>query len=88
MPIMFVSHEVSDYDKWKNALDQSPAINGLQEMKIYRSTSGHRVVVSHIFDTMANADKHREFLENPENRHIAEELGVIYPITNWIVEEA
>lgn len=89
MAILFASHEVSDYDKWIGVMkgDDGPPMEGLQSMNIYRTMDSSRAVVAQTFDTVENAEKHRAFLENPENQAMGEAVGVIFPITMWIVEE-
>ncbi len=87
MAIMIGSHEVSDYDKWVAAMKDAAPAEGRQELKIYRTIDGRRVVTNETFDTLENAEKHLAFLENPENQPIGESIGVIFPITVWIVEE-
>ena len=90
MVTVIVQHEVSDYDKWLAAMNSDnpgTAPEGLQERKLYRTPEGSGVVVVDTFDTLENAEKLRAFLENPENRPMGESLGVVFPITFWIVEE-
>ena len=87
MAVMIGSHEVSDYDKWLGAMQGAAPADGRQSLKIFRTPDSQRIVVMETFDTMENAEKHLAFLENPENRPMGESIGVVFPITVWIVEE-
>ena len=88
---MFGSHDVSDYDKWKSFFDQgiSQATDnhGIQETKIYRTSDGNRVVVTHTFNTKEDVDKHLAMMGDPDGQKVAEQNGVVFPVTIWITEE-
>lgn len=88
MAILFGSHEVSDLNKFMAAIKEGgPPAEGEQGEKVYRTIDGSRVVVAVTFDTVENAEKHRAVLESPEMRPMAESIGIVYPMTIWIVEE-
>jgi len=91
MITLFGSHDVSDYEKWKSFFDQginqATDNHGIQETKIYRTTDGSRVVVTHTFNTMEDVEKHLAMMGDPAGQEMAKQNGVVFPVTMWTAEE-
>lgn len=91
MITLFVSHEVSDYKKWKSffgmGISQATENHGIQETKVYRTVDGSRVVVTHTFKTMEDVEKHLAMMADPEGQEMAKQNGVVFPVTMWTAEE-
>lgn len=91
MITLFASHEVSDYDKWKALFGSQMNLisekHGIQDTKVYRTLDSNRVIGTHTFNTLEDAQKHLAMMEAPEGQAMAEQNGVVLPAIIWLVED-
>lgn len=91
MITLFGSHEVSDYEKWvalfTSGESQIAEQHGIEETKVYRTTDGERVVVTHTFKNKEGVEKHLAMMNDPEGQAMAAQHGVVFPVTLWVTEE-
>ena len=91
MVTLFVSHGVSDYEKWfaffSQGMSQLPKESGILETNVYRTLDNGRVVGSHTFSSLEAAEKHMAMLNDPDGQTVASQNGVVLPATIWLVED-
>ena len=77
MATLFVRHDVSDFEKWKNAYDDFDAERktmGVTDHGVFQADGNpNNVTAFHEFDTMEAA---KAFGESPRLREIMENAGV------------
>lgn len=90
MITIFGHHGVTDYDTWKKFFDAIPeehyAKYKIVGTNVYRTPDGSAVIVMHTFNTLEDAQTHKQMMESAPPASY-EEIGIIPPLTYWIAEE-
>ena len=88
MAVLFVRHEVEDYDAWRKGYDEAGEFqkaNGVRSEAVYRHADEPNVVtVYHEFDSV---DAAKEFAGNDELKDVMHDLGVKGKPDIWIANE-
>lgn len=89
MVVLFVRHEVSDYDTWKKGYDDAADMqraNGVRAEAVYRHDGDpNTVTVYHEFDSI---DAAKAFVDAPALRDVMDELGVQGKPDVWFAHKA
>lgn len=88
MSVMFVRHEVADYDVWKKAYDEAADFqkaSGVKAEAVYRHEDNPNVVtVYHKFDTI---DAARAMANDPALKEVMDKIGVRGKPEIWFAQE-
>ena len=73
MVTLFGQHDVTDYKTWKRNFDAMAGENsaewGIAETRTYRTVDGSAVIVAHTFNTLEDAQNHKNRMElMPEDK--------------------
>ena len=53
----------------------------------YRTDDGNRVIVTHTFNTLEEAQKYKDVMESPDGWAMLEQNGAEPPFTVWVAKE-
>ena len=88
MAVLFVRHQVEDYDAWKRGYDEAADMqkaNGVQSEAVYRHADDPNTVT--VYHEFASLDAAKAFAEHPDLREIMRELGVKGEPDVWFAHE-
>ena len=84
MATLFVRHDVSDFEKWKQAYDAFDGERqkmGVTDHGVFRDRDNpNNVTVYHDFETMQAAE---DFVANPHLLEVLRDGGVVGPPSLW-----
>lgn len=91
MITIFGQHGVTDFETWKSVFDAVPEEHyvkfNIVGTGIYRMAGDSGVIITHTFNTLEDAQKHRAMMESDEFSAMLEKMGGKAPVTYWIAEE-